>query len=453
MVSEKPPRRSKVEKEPVTIDLTAEETSPVAEPVRSNDIDEPVTQAEKAAEDAAVAEEGKTEISADTAAAAPVINDQLPAEPAVKDATADAAVIPPTGETVSEPVTSFATDAATEEARANEPRSGFTTNEPPKSATVAPEPEPSPSVKPRTSPATTTLVAAGIFGGIVALLLAGSMQYAGYLPGATPAPAANTSSLSSELTELRQEIAALKNRPAAAADGALANRVAALEAVPKASGGASEQAVAALKTELDRLRATVQSSASADASLTQRMNQAEAKLNDRGPEQQVARAVAAAALKAAIDRGGSFETELQTFTTVAGDDPAVADLQKFAANGVPSRSELQRDFPRIADAMLEATVQPDPNQGIGGRLLASAMSVVKVRRVGDVQGDTPEAIVARLEEGLRNGNLQASTREWDSLPEPAKAVSRDFKQKLDARIQVENLVGGTLTRAVAGTKG
>ncbi|MBW6423939.1 hypothetical protein KX729_20975 [Rhizobium sp. XQZ8] len=452
MVSEKPPRRSKVEKEPVTIDLTAEETSPVAEPVRSNDIDEPVTQAEKAAEDAVVAEEGKTEISADTAAAAPVIDDQLPAEPTVEDAKADAA-IPPTGETVSEPAASFATDAATEETRADEPRSGFITDEPPKSATVAPEPEPSPSVKPRTSPATTTLVAAGIFGGIVALLLAGSMQYAGYLPGATPAPAANTSGLSSELTELRQEIATLKNRPAAAADGALANRVAALEAVPKAQGGASEQAVAALKTELDRLRATVQSSANADASLTQRMNQAEAKLNDRGPEQQVARAVAAAALKAAIDRGGSFETELQTFTTVAGDDPAVADLQKFAANGVPSRSELQRDFPRVADAMLEATVQPDPNQGIGGRLLASAMSVVKVRRVGDVQGDTPEAIVARLEEGLRNGNLQASTREWDSLPEPAKAVSREFKQKLDARIQVENLVGGTLTRAVAGTKG
>jgi hypothetical protein len=81
------------------------------------------------------------------------------------------------------------------------------------------------------------------------------------------------------------------------------------------------------------------------------------------------------------------------------------------------------------------------------------MSVVKVRRVGDVTGDTPEAIVARMEEGLRNGNLQASVSEWNSLPEPAKAVSGEFKQKLDARIQVENLVGGTLTRAVAGTQG
>ncbi len=167
----------------------------------------------------------------------------------------------------------------------------------------------------------------------------------------------------------------------------------------------------------------------------------------------MARAVAAAALKAGIDRGGPFETELQTFATVAGDDPAVADLRKFASAGVPARAELQRDFPRIADAMLEAVVQPDPNEGIAGRLLSSALSVVKVRRVGDVKGDTPDAIVARMEETLRNGNLQASAREWDALPEPAKAVSREFKQKLDARIQVENLVGGTLSRAVAGTQG
>jgi hypothetical protein len=158
-------------------------------------------------------------------------------------------------------------------------------------------------------------------------------------------------------------------------------------------------------------------------------------------------------LKAAIDRGGSFETELHTFGTVAGDDPAVAGLQAFAANGVPSRSELHREFPRVADTMLEATVQPDPDQGIAGRLLSSAMSVVKVRRVGDVEGETPEAIVARIEEGLRNGNLQASLREWDTLPEPAKATAQAFRQKLDARIQVENLVGGTLTRAVAGTQG
>jgi hypothetical protein len=416
MVPEQPPRRSKTDKEPVTIDLTAEQSDVVAEPVRSNDTDEAMSTTEPAEDVSATAEE--------------------PTKPE------------PTEEP--EPGSS-----AADEPRYDDPWSAAAQSEP-QPATVAPEPESTPAPHHRPSPATSTLIAAGIFGGIVALLLAGSMQYAGYLPGATPAPAtSNTAGLSSEIAALRQEIAALRNRPAAAAapDAALANRVAALETAPRASSGASEQALGALKADLDRLRATVQSAATADSGLAQRLDQAEAKLNDRGPEQQVARAVAAAALKAGIDRGGPFETELQTFVTVAGDDPAVADLQKFASAGVPARAELQRDFPRIADAMLEATVQSDPNEGVASRLLSSAMSVVKVRRVGDVQGETPDAVVARMENALRNGDLQASAREWDALPEPAKAVSRDFKQKLDARIQVENLVGGTLTRAVAGTQG
>jgi hypothetical protein len=416
MVPEQPPRRSKTDKEPVTIDLTAEQSDAVAEPVRSNDTDEAVSATEPA-------EDGWT-------------SGEEPAKAEPEDEPApglSAAGKPP-----------FDGDPA-EAAKESQP------------ATVAPEPEPPHAAAHRPSPATSTLIAAGIFGGLVALLLAGSMQYAGYLPGATPAPAApNTAGLSSEIAELRQEIVALRNRPVAAAaapDASLANRVAALEGSARTPDGASEQALAALKADLDRLRATLQSAASADSGLAQRLDQAEAKLNDRGPEQQVARAVAAAALKAGIDRGGPFETELQTFMTVAGDDPAVADLQKFASAGVPARAELQRDFPRVADAMLEATAQRDPNEGIAGRLLSSAMSVVKVRRVGDVQGETPDAIVARMENALRNGDLQTSAREWDALPEPAKAVSRDFKQKLDARIQVENLVGGTLSRAVAGTQG
>lgn len=415
MVSEKPPRRSKAEKEPVTIDLAAEETEVVAEPVRSIDADEPVTSEERVAE-ASETPAGPQEAKSDIA-------DERAATPSAAEAA-------PIAEDTEIP-------------------------EEPRSATVAPEPEPSPAPRPPTGPAASTLVAAGIFGGIVALALTGSMQYAGYLPAATRAPTVDMAPISSELAELRQEVAALRDRPASpATDTALADRVTALEASANAPGSqVSEQALAALKTDVDTLRSAIESTAGNGLAVEERVKQIETRLNDRGPEQQIARAIAAAALKAAIDRGGSFETELQTFASVAGDDPAVADLQKFAASGVPSRAELQREFPRVADAMLEAVIQPDPNQGIVDRLLSSAMSVVKVRRVGDVEGDTPEAIVARLEEGLRNGDLQASAREWDALPEPAKAVSRDFRQKLDARIQVENLVGGTLTRAVAGTQG
>ena len=428
MVSEKPPRRSKTVKEPVTIDLSAEESSAVAEPVRSNDTDEPL----------APAAGGSEETSQDT----------FPGEG--KDAVSNSS-----GE-----------DAAPGFSAAEEPPADIKADEVEDTtffARGAPEPEPIPepapapaAPHPHTSPATSALIASGIFGGIVALALAGSMQYAGYLPAASPAsstvpsaPAVDTAPLSAEIASLRQEVAALKERPAG--DPELQARVQALESSASTPDQAEPEDLAALRTDVGTLRSAVESTAGNDAELERRLAAAETRLNQPGAEEKVARAVAAAALKAAIDRGGPFATELETFAGVAPDDPAVAGLQTFSTTGVPSRAELQQEFQTVANAILDTLNQPDPSQGFASRLMTSALSVVKVRRVGDVEGDTPEAVVARIENSLRGDNLEAAAAEWAKLPEAAKAVSQQFKQKLDGRIEVEKLVGDTLTRAVSNT--
>jgi hypothetical protein len=458
MVPEKPPRRSKTNKEPVTIDLTADEKAAVAEPVRANDSDEvtpPAETPERIADEATTVTEGNKPASTvdEPADTAEVAVDTSPTDTPrfddVEQARDFEAASPadPTPEPTSTP----------KPEPGPEPEPDLESGHSSAAWQSAAAPQPNPVTEERhpkrQAPSTSTLVASGIFGGIVALLLAGSMQYAGYLPGATPTQPQADPEMSAELASLRQEVATLANRPVEPpAD--LANRIAALES--SASSGPSDeltQRIATLEGELADLKSEAQTNASANADLAGRLQEAETRLNDRGPEQQAARAVAAAALKGAIDRGGSFEAELKTYETVAGGDAAVADLQPFAARGVLSRIELQRQASTVADSMIEAVSQPDPDQGIASRLLSSAMSVVKVRRVGDVEGDTPDAVVARFEDSLRSGDLPAAAREWDALPEPAKTASQEFKQELDARIQVENLVGGALTRAIAGTQG
>ena len=394
MVTENPPHRSKSRKKPVTLDLTAETEAAetVAEPVRSNDSDDTIT-------------------------------DTAPGE--------------------ASPVE----DHAIEEDKPGK------TEETPQTAETVTRPEPN-----RQGPAISTLIAAGIFGGIVALALAGSMQYAGYLPGTTPA--AETTDISSELADLRQEIGTLRQAPSPVADPELRARLDAVEAAlaEATRNGATQNSsddtaprFAALEQQLSSLQSTAEAEAAATADLTRRLEAAEARLNEPGEEVAVARAIAAAALKSAIDRGGAFATELETFAGVAADDPALAPLRSFSAKGVPSRAELVEAFPGTANAILAALNQPDPDQGIADRLMASALSVVKVRRIGDVEGDTPEAVVARMENALKSGDLQASARTWETLPEAGKAASVDFKQSLDARIQVEALVGETLNRAVSDT--
>lgn len=443
MVSEKPPRRSRTNKEPVTIDLTAEETPAVAEPVRANDTDELVPPLEReAAEPAAPVDTAEVAAAAEATAEPETAKTDVPRFDDAADPAVEPTTIPEPGrEEPSKP----AADAADDEAAPpkSQPWQRPADEEPQAGASGTRQPQ-------RSAPATTTLVAAGIFGGIVALLLAGSMQYAGYLPGATPPQSQDGADISAEIASLRQEVAALANRSDTPSDD-LAARVTALESsAPSGDTGALTERLSTIEGEIASMRSTTQAS---NADLDQRLQQAEAQINDRGPEQQAARAVAAAALKGAIDRGGSFEAELQTYGTVAEGDPAIAKLQPFAAKGVLSRTELQRQASSVANAMIEAISQPDPDQGIASRLLSSAMSVVKVRKVGDIEGDTPDAVVARFEDRLRSGDLPAAAREWDTLPEPAKTASQSFKQELDARIQVEDLVGGTLTRAITGNQG
>ena len=415
MEPEKPTRRPKPKKEPATIDLTAEEAS-VAEPVRSNDSDNGI--------------EASPETSIEESQASETAASSLPPQP--QDAEAEAAPEPTSTETETKPEPTFG----------------------PQDEAVA-ETQPEPRVR-ASSPATSTLIAAGIFGGLVALALAGSMQYAGYLPAATRSPDA-----SADIQSLRQEIEALRQAtaspPAAAADPQLVSRIDALESLvaQRPDDTALQERLASVEQQLQSAQAETRETVSANTArlgeLQGRLDQAEAKLNEPGAEEAAARAIAAAALKAAIDRGGTFTAELDTFSAVAPDSQVAGQLRPYAAEGVPTRVQLVERFASARDAILDAVSGPEENQNIASRLMSSAFSVVKVRRTGDAEGDSPEAVVARMENALKTGDLVAAASEWNALPQPARDASANFKQALDARIAVDGLVGDALTRAVSET--
>ena len=476
MVSGKPPRHSKSKAEPVTIDLDAKDVKAISADGDAEKADEKPEEGTPAATTGASASESKPDTAA-TASTAPLWdqtkktsiepepNVGKPAPAAAAEQKADTA-----SEKRKEPLSSASTApkidakpeatsaaAAATAAAASKPAFGPTSSSSTAGSASAktssansssgPTKPSAPPQTERRQAATSGLIAAGIVGGLVALAAAGSMQYAGILPSANSGRAGNDeiAALKTDIANLRQQIA---NAPAADSS-ALEQRLAALEAkgeAPQADGLAEK--IAALESTFQSERSA---QASATADLTRRLSDAEAKINEPRDDIEVARAIASAGLKAAIDRGGPFLTELDTLSKVTPDDTAIASLQSFAATGVPSRSELMQKFPDVANAMLSAINQPDPNQGIMERLTESALSLVKVRPVGNIEGETPEAMIARMENKLRNGDLQGAALEWNGLPEAAKSASANYKKSLDARIEVENLVGGTLNRAITST--
>jgi hypothetical protein len=308
------------------------------------------------------------------------------------------------------------------------------------------------------------LIAASLLGGVIALGGAAGLQYWGILPslGANEKAEASLNLMSSEIEGLKARIAEQAAATPKVDLSPVETKIAALEEkvakVPEANGlsadadaritalseqvKSAEAAGTALKSEAETVH----------AALEMRIEAIEKKLDQPRDDVEVAVAIASAGLKAAIDRGGPFTAELSTLEGINPEDPAVKELKTFAASGVPSRATLVADFPKVADAILAASRTDDPNQSFTDRLMSSALSAIQVRPVGEVEGEGPDAVVARMETRITNGDLAAAAAEWDKLPEPAKKASEAYKKTLDARIRVEQLVGTTLNKAVSATK-
>jgi hypothetical protein len=297
-------------------------------------------------------------------------------------------------------------------------------------------------------------IAAGIFGGLVALVGAGSAQYAGYIPNFGPTEKVDLSAVTSQISALQaklDEVAQKADNPPKPDLKPLENRMKAIETAMSKLPVGDLTDVLAIQGKLNDVAGQSAKVHEELTSVASRLKNLEAKVNQPRDDIDVARAIASAGLKAAIDRGGPFLSELQTLASVAPNDKSVAALQAYAAQGVPSRSELLKRYPDAADAMLAVLDKPVPGQSLSERLFKSAFSIIKVRPVGDVKGNTPQAIIARIGDKLQSGDLAGAAKEWEGLPDEMKAAGKDFKDALDARIQVEALVSQTLNNAVTGT--
>jgi hypothetical protein len=123
-------------------------------------------------------------------------------------------------------------------------------------------------------------------------------------------------------------------------------------------------------------------------------------------------------------------------------------LRSFAADGVPTQADLNREITQKADGMIAAAKAPSGNEGIVARLISGARSLVSVRPVGEVKGDTPEAIVARLEADINAGRLDAALKEYDALPEPSKQAAGNLADDIRARLTADNVVAKTISGAL-----
>ena len=369
-------------------------------------------------------------------------------------------------------------------------------------------------------------VLGGLVGGVVALLLAGGLQYAGVIPPLnderqadagvdvlrqeiagvqseiadlrTAEPASPGPSLDEALAEPRQQIAELREMVQSleqqVSSGVSPDQGEALAALEQrrneletafndlsrrmsesgSADGELAQRLEATETDLASLRETVQSagdagreaateaSAEAVSAVTARIDEvtgnvealsgrldelaAEVARQDEGPK--VALVVAASSLKSAVDRGAPFASELETYSSLATNAADFDQLRPYAERGIPTLATLTEEATALASRIAAAENAPDASAGFVDRLMSSARSVVTVRPVGEVAGEEPSAIAARMEAAVQRGDLDAAIAQYESLPPTMKELGADFAEKLRARQAAEDILDQALSSAL-----
>ncbi|WP_208440111.1 COG4223 family protein [Bartonella raoultii] len=215
----------------------------------------------------------------------------------------------------------------------------------------------------------------------------------------------------------------------------LEEKVKALEEVVQTFVGESK--------EIEMALSVGQSNANDLASLKKQLEALQQEIivkNNKKKEIDTALFTAISSLKNAVERGGSYNNELKLLEQLSPSIDGLDILQKTATIGLPSSAQLSVDFARVADAIVGTQNIVTSDAGFFDRILAWIKGLVVSRPIGNVEGMTLGAITARMEVAIQAGDYEKALSEWQSLPQNAKDVSKDFVQQLERHIAVQQLL-------------
>lgn len=256
-----------------------------------------------------------------------------------------------------------------------------------------------------------------------------SAQAAPRAPVTDPVVLGRLNAAENATKSLADNVAALSRR-AEATDAALVRR-----------GEATEAAVRDTNSSIGKLTATL-----ADVQSTARSAAA-------GSDRASRLAVAASALRNAVDHGDPFSAELAIVKPLAPDANAVAALEPFAASGVPGNTALGQELAALVRPMLRASDEAPRDGNFIDRLQANAQKLVRVRPVAEEpRGDDRGAILARVEQRASQGNISGAMAELAKLPADARAPFQQWIAKAEARTKAIDASRRLAADAVAALK-
>ena len=285
-----------------------------------------------------------------------------------------------------------------------------------------------------------------ILGGLVAGAIGFAAAYM-VLPKGDTSLAAQVSAQSTEISGLRDQIAAipqvdLSGVEAAQAEAATAvadldGRITFLETrlddLSSRAGAEGSLSTAAYEQEMDALRADLAAMrGSAQAELeSARAQAASIQENVDAAARNAAGRAALARVEGGLKTGAPLGASLDDLAVAMQAD--VPDALTAVREGTPTLASLQASFPEAARAAL-ATARAEGASGEAeGGLTAFLRNQLDVRSVAPKEGNDVDAVLSRAQAAINEGRLSDALAELGALPEVARAELTEWQGLAEAR--------------------
>jgi hypothetical protein len=285
-----------------------------------------------------------------------------------------------------------------------------------------------------------------ILGGLVAGAIGFAAAYM-VLPKGDTSLAAQVSAQSTEISGLRDQIAAipsvdLSGVEAAQAEAATAvadldGRITGLETrlddLSSRAGAEGSLSTAAYEQEMDALRADLAAMrGSVQAELeSARAQAASIQENADAAARNAAGRAALARVEGGLETGAPLGAALDDLAAAMQAD--VPDALTAVRDGAPTLASLQASFPDAARAAL-ATARAEGASGEAeGGFTAFLRNQLDVRSVAPKEGNDADAVLSRAQAAINEGRLSDTLAELGALPEVARAELTEWQGLAEAR--------------------
>lgn len=162
-----------------------------------------------------------------------------------------------------------------------------------------------------------------------------------------------------------------------------------------------------------------------------------------------AAALAVSTMAEAANSSRPFSEELAGLQHVLPGSPSLRALEPLARLSAPTRAGLAVQFGNLAGRAASAARNPGADADLFARIRYALSSIVSIRHVGSIKGSTPDAILARAQVLLDEGDIEGAVAALEALPDPAREVLAPWFAAANRRVEIDRHVASVRADALA----